>query len=157
MALSFFKNDPFFDSTLSVFPSSEFSHVLDGIPLATHLVKSPLPSAAVDVKETADALHFVADLPGLKKEEVKVMVEGHVLSISGEKTRQENKNGDTWHRMERTTGKFMRQFQLPKSSDLGNISATSVDGVLTITVPKLPQKPQERKAIEINVQDKASA
>ena len=67
----------------------EFSSLFDHGPMQTFVREtSAVASTAVDVKETPEAYHFVADLPGLKREEVKVQVEeGNVLSISGQRTR----------------------------------------------------------------------
>lgn len=111
-----------------------------------------IANTAVDVKETPEALFFVADLPGIKREEVKVQVHGNVLSISGERTREVKEDKEKWHRVERSTGKFLRQFQLPKHVDLEKISANSVDGVLTVKIPKIPPpEPEKPKTIEVKI------
>uniref|UniRef100_A0A6V7QWZ8 SHSP domain-containing protein n=1 Tax=Ananas comosus var. bracteatus TaxID=296719 RepID=A0A6V7QWZ8_ANACO len=80
---------------------------------------------------------FQADLPGLKKEEVKVEVEeGNVLRISGERTREQEEKTDTWHRVERSSGKFLRSFRLPDNAKTDEVKATMENGVLTVTVPR---------------------
>ncbi|KRX85815.1 17.9 kDa class I heat shock protein, partial [Trichinella patagoniensis] len=72
---------------------------------------SAFAGARFDWKETPDAHVFKADLPGLKKEEVKVEVEeGSVLQISGERKRENEEKTDTWHRVERSSGSFLRRF-----------------------------------------------
>ncbi|KAE8677395.1 17.5 kDa class I heat shock protein [Hibiscus syriacus] len=69
----------------------------------------------VDWKETSNARVFKAELPGLKKEEVKVEIEDdRVLQISRERHVKENKN-DMWHRVERSSGKFSRRFRLSEN------------------------------------------
>lgn len=150
MSLSMFKHDPFFNSVLSSFPD-EFSTLFDHRPLRTYIRDSQaISNTAVDVKETPDALIFVADLPGVKKEELKLKVEGNLLSIGGERTRESVQDSDKWHRVERSTGKFLRQFQLPKNVDLEKISASSEDGVLTVKVPKIPPPdPEKPRTIEV--------
>ncbi|XP_073036442.1 17.8 kDa class I heat shock protein-like [Primulina eburnea] len=108
-------------------------------------------SARVDWKETPEAHVFKADLPGLKKEEVKVEVEeGRVLQISGERSSEKEEKNDKWHRVERSGGKFLRRFRLPENAKVGEIKAAIVDGVLTVTVPKEEVKQPEVKAIEIS-------
>jgi HSP20 family protein len=101
----------------------------------------------IDWRETSDAHIFKADLPGLTKEEVKVqVVEGRTLEIGGERKKEEVQKGDTWHRVERSQGSFMRRFRLPENTNVEGIKAAVVDGVLTVTIPKLQKpKPQVRQ------------
>jgi HSP20 family protein len=116
----------------------------------THAIANTL----VDVKETEKGYNFIADLPGLKREEVKVQLEdGNVLVISGERAREEKKETEKYHRVERSYGKFLRRFQLPKDSDVGKISAASENGVLTISVPKVPP-PEPKKPTIVDVEFK---
>eukprot|EP00253_Pinus_taeda_P019348 PITA_19348 len=104
-----------------------------------------------DWKETLDAHIFKADLPGLKKEEVKIEVEdGRVLQISGERKKEEEQKNDKWHRIERSRGKFLRRFRLPENAKVEEVKATMDSGVLTVTVPKQPQPKPEVRTIEIS-------
>jgi HSP20 family protein len=151
MALS----HPLFNSFLglSSFPD-EFSTLFDHGPMQEFVRESQAMSGtAVDVKETPEEFKFVADLPGLRKEEVKVQLEpGNVLSISGERTREAKQETDKYHRLERSTGKFLRRFRLPANANVEKISASANDGVLTVSVPKLPPvEPQKPKAIDVNI------
>ena len=126
--------------------------------------KDPFPSSSliprenaafvntrIDWKETPEAHVFKADLPGLKKEEVKVEIEDdRVLQISGERnTEMEDKN-DTWHRVERSSGKFLRRFRLPENAKMDQVKASMENGLLTVTVPKEEVKKPDVKAIEIS-------
>ncbi|KAJ8452562.1 hypothetical protein Cgig2_004898 [Carnegiea gigantea] len=107
-------------------------------------------NARIDWKETPEAHIFKADLPGLKKEEVKVEVEdGGVLQISGERRKEMEEKNDTWHRVERSPGKFLRRFRLPENVKMEEIKASMENGVLTVTVPKFEEKKPEAKAIEV--------
>ncbi|CAN1167441.1 18.5 kDa class I heat shock protein, partial [Linum perenne] len=100
-----------------------------------------LVNARIDWKETPEAHVFKADLPGLTKEQVKVEVEDdRVLQISGER----------WHRVERSSGKFMRRFRLPENAKMDQVKASMENGVLTISVPKEQVKKPDVKAIEIS-------
>ncbi|KAM7276600.1 hypothetical protein ACFE04_018466 [Oxalis oulophora] len=112
---------------------------------------SAFAAARFDWKETPEAHVIKADLPGLKKEEVKVEVEdGRVLQISGERSRENEEKNDKWHRVERCSGKFMRRFGLPDNVKIDQVKATMENGVLTITVPKEEVKKPEVKFIDIS-------
>ncbi|MDD9834074.1 hypothetical protein BZG16_28600 [Escherichia coli] len=107
-----------------------------------------IANTRIDWKETPEAHIFKADLPGIKKEEVKVEVEdGRVLQISGERSREQEEKNDKWHRVERSSGKFMRRFRLPENAKLDQVKAAMENGVLTVTVPKEEEKKPEVKAI----------
>ncbi|CAM8913102.1 hypothetical protein QQ045_031468 [Rhodiola kirilowii] len=108
-------------------------------------------NAKVDWKETPEAHVIKADLPGMKKEEVKVEVEeGRVLQISGERSKEQEEKNDKWHRIERSSGKFVRRFRLPENAKMDEVKASMENGVLTVTVPKQEMKKPEVKAIEIS-------
>ncbi|KAG0579044.1 hypothetical protein KC19_4G068100 [Ceratodon purpureus] len=107
-------------------------------------------STSVDWKETPSEHVFKADLPGLRKEDVRVQIEdGRTLSISGQRQKEEVQKTDTWHRVERSSGSFMRKFRLPESADLDHITAKVDSGVLTVVVPKVEKKKLEARRIEI--------
>eukprot|EP00271_Cylindrocystis_brebissonii_P010944 TRINITY_DN27482_c0_g1_i1.p2 TRINITY_DN27482_c0_g1~~TRINITY_DN27482_c0_g1_i1.p2 ORF type:complete len:144 (+),score=34.93 TRINITY_DN27482_c0_g1_i1:311-742(+) len=138
---------------ISTFPD-EFSSLFDHDPMKSYVNASQaVANTAVDVKETPEAFQFVADLPGLQRDQVKVQIEeGNTLSISGERRREEKASTDTYHRVERTTGKFMRRFRLPANADVKKVTAACQNGVLTVQVPKIPpQKPEKPKTIDIAV------
>ncbi|XP_051222833.1 16.9 kDa class I heat shock protein 1 [Lolium perenne] len=108
-------------------------------------------NARVDWKETTEAHVFKADLPGVKKEEVKVEVEdGNVLVVSGERSREKEDKNDKWHHVERSSGKFVRRFRLPENAKVEEVKAGLENGVLTVTVPKVEVKKPEVKAIDIS-------
>ncbi|KAJ1689031.1 hypothetical protein LUZ63_013186 [Rhynchospora breviuscula] len=108
-------------------------------------------NARIDWKETTEAHVFKADLPGVKKEEVKVEVEeGRVLKISGERSQEKEEKNDKWHRVERSSGKFLRRFRLPDNAKVDQVKAAIENGVLTVTVPKEEVKKPEMKAIEVS-------
>lgn len=112
---------------------------------------SAIANTRVDWRETPEAHVFNVDLPGMKKEEVKVEVEdGRVLQISGERSREQEQKDDRWHRVERSSGKFMRRFRLPENAKMDQVKAAMENGVLTVTVPKEEEKKPEVKSIQIS-------
>ncbi|KAJ1389166.1 HSP20-like chaperone [Sesbania bispinosa] len=109
-----------------------------------------IANVRIDWKETPEAHVFKADLPGVKKEEVKVEIEeGKVLQISGQRTREKEDKTDTWHRVERSSGSFLRRFRLPENAKVDQVKAAIENGVLTVTVPKEQVKKPDVKAIDI--------
>ncbi|KAK1298783.1 17.5 kDa class I heat shock protein [Acorus calamus] len=113
--------------------------------------RSALANTRIDWKETPEAQVFKADLPGLKKEEVKVEVEeGRVLQISGERSREKEEKIDTWHQVERSSGRFFRRFRLSEGAKVEQVKAAMENGVLTVTVPKAEVKKPDVKAIDIS-------
>ncbi|XP_021828828.1 18.5 kDa class I heat shock protein [Prunus avium] len=134
-----FKDFPFpSSSSLSTFPEISREN-------------SAFLNTRIDWKETPEAHLFKADLPGLKKEEVKVEVEDdRVLQISGERNVEKEDKNDKWHRVERSSGKFLRRFQLPENAKVDEIKAAMENGVLSVTVPKAEVKKPDVKAIEIS-------
>ncbi|KAL5864396.1 hypothetical protein ACOSQ3_001910 [Xanthoceras sorbifolium] len=122
-------------------------------PFLSMVNKCPVLSTPTDWKETPEAHVFTADLPGLKKEEVKVEVdhEGRVLQISGERNVDKDGEKDSkWHRVERCRGKFLRRFRLPENAKTDDVKASMENGVLVLTIPKHHQlKKPEKKLIEI--------
>lgn len=120
-------------------------------PIGSNSEVSSFANAQVDWKETPEAHIFKADLPGLKKEEVKVEVEdGGVLQISGERAVEKEEKNEKWHRVERGRGKFARRFRLPQNAKVDEVKASMENGVLTVTVPKLPEKKPAIKSVEIS-------
>jgi HSP20 family protein len=99
---------------------------------------------ACDVFEDKDAVKIVAELPGVKAEQVKLSLENNVLTIRGEKTQEAEERSERVHRYERSYGTFERAFVLPSTVDGDKISAQYQNGVLTILVPKAERaRPRE--------------
>jgi HSP20 family protein len=107
-------------------------------------------SPCVDITEDDNEFVVKAELPEVKKEEVKVTIEGDVLTLRGERKVEKEAKGKKYHRVERSYGSFERSFTLPEATDATKIRSEFKDGVLTVHLPKNPNaKP---KAIEITVQ-----
>ena len=91
---------------------------------------------AVDLCETADAFIFTAELPGLSREQVRIDVHENRLTLQGR--RDARVNCDKYQQVERGHGEFMRTFVLPLPVNAEGVKADLVDGILTISVPKMP-------------------
>lgn len=102
-----------------------------------------------DIYEDKDKYTLKIDLPGIKKDDVKISYVDGRLSISGERVQESEQKDSKWHRIERSFGKYYRSFNLPEHIQEDKINAEFKDGQLTVTVPKAEEaKPKE---IEIKV------
>ena len=99
----------------------------------------------IDVKENNKSFILVADMPGVKKNNIEAKIKENILIIKGDKKLEDEKNKDDYHYSERKVGRFARSFKLPKSIKEDKISAIFKDGSLTITIPKAEkEKPNDR-------------
>ena len=105
---------------------------------------------AVDIRETKDAFDVTAELPGIDAKDVDVSVQENTLTIRGERRREEVKENETVHRIEREYGVFERSFTLPRSADAEKIQAKYREGVLSLTVPK--REEAKPKSLKISVE-----
>jgi HSP20 family protein len=103
----------------------------------------------VDVIENKDKFIVRVELPGVKRENVKVTLENQVLTLSGEKHREQDNKDVNYHRREAAYGKFERRFRLGSNVDRDQIKADYKDGVLEVTLPKTA--PAQSKEIEIRM------
>jgi HSP20 family protein len=99
---------------------------------------------ACDVFETKDGIKIVAELPGVRAEDVKLSLENSTLTIRGEKKQQAEEKTERVHRYERSYGVFERSFALPSTVDVDGIEASYDSGLLTVLLPKAERaKPRE--------------
>jgi HSP20 family protein len=91
---------------------------------------------AVDVYEDSEAVHLDVELPGIKAEDIKVDVEGDVLTIRGERKRENTSKKDGYQRFERAYGSFSRAFSLGQDVDAENVVAKYEHGVLKLSLNK---------------------
>jgi len=104
---------------------------------------------AVDIQETPKEYVLKADLPEVKKEDVKVALENGILTVEGERHQEKEETGKKFHRVERAYGKFVRRFEMPTEIDGGTAQADFKEGVLTVRLPKtVAARP---KTIELKV------
>ncbi|MBL8492193.1 MAG: Hsp20/alpha crystallin family protein [Rhodocyclaceae bacterium] len=107
------------------------------------------PIVKIDVKEQENAFLVHAELPGVKKEDIHVNIDGPVVSISAERKQEKDvRDGERILRTERYFGKVSRSFQLGQDIDDGKASAKFTDGVLELTLPKKSATQARRLVID---------
>ena len=106
------------------------------------------PSA--DISETDKEYLIRAELTAVRKEDVKVTVDGNMITIEGERKQQKEDKSEKFHRVDSFYGSFTRSFTLPDDVDVDAIRCESRDGILTVHIPKT--KTEERKPKQIKVE-----
>ena len=106
-------------------------------------------SPRVDISETDHEFIIKAEIPEVKKEDVKVTVDNNVLTIRGERKQEKEEKGKKFHRVERYYGTFARSFTLPENVDQAKIEASFKDGMLNLRLPKTAEV--RAKEIEVKV------
>jgi len=104
---------------------------------------------SVDITEDDKEYVVKADLPEVKKEDVKVTVENGVLTLTGDRKFEKEEKDKKYHRIERSYGNFLRSFTLPDAADGAKVSAEFKDGVLKVHLPK--SEKAKPKAVEVKV------
>ena len=139
MSLSLYKRDPLkmfedvFNDKLSPFFSSMIT-----------------PSFKVDISEDENNIFIEADMPGVKKEDIKVSMDNDLLSITAERTQSEEEKKKGFHRVERSWGCLSRSFTLGENVNTEKIEAKYDNGVLKLTVPKVEQTQKKETTIPVN-------
>jgi HSP20 family protein len=105
---------------------------------------------AIDIAEDEKEYTVKADLPDVKREDVHVTLRNGSISLTGERRREKEDKGKTYHRIERSYGKFERTFTLPENTTSENIKAEFKGGTLQIHLPKTKESPTETKEITIS-------
>ena len=103
----------------------------------------------VDISEDDKEYQIKAELPDVKKEDVKLSVEDGTLTITGERRFEKEEKGKKYHRVECAYGSFVRSFSLPDDASPGKVSAQFKDGVLRVHLTKTAKAPAQQ--IEVNV------
>ena len=103
---------------------------------------------AVDIKEEDSRFLIEADVPGVKPDDIEITMEDGILTLRGRREAGSRTEREGYRRVERVTGRFFRRFTLPDTADAEAIEAKFNNGVLEVSIPKLP-KVQPRR---INVQ-----
>jgi len=103
---------------------------------------------AVDIIEEKDRFVLRADVPGVTPADIEVSMDGGVLSVSGHRFEESRSDEAGMQRVERVSGRFLRRFSLPDSADAEGVKAHSKNGILEVTIPKLPEVQARRIEVE---------
>lgn len=103
---------------------------------------------AVDIVEEKDRFVLRADVPGVAPEDMDISMDAGVLTLSGERKSEEVTEEQGFRRVERVSGRFFRRFNLPDTADADGIKAKSSNGILEVTIPKLPEVQARRITVE---------
>jgi len=104
---------------------------------------------AVDVYEDEQKLVVKLEVPGIRREDLAIHVEGRTLTVKGERKFETNEKEENFHRIERRFGSFVRSFTLPATIDTEQVSATSTDGVLSIAMSKKPEAKPKQITVQV--------
>lgn len=116
---------------------------------ANDTLTAPEWAPPVDITETEAGFEITAELPGVKKEDVKVTIDQGVLTLQGERKDTRDSEGQKIHRTERSYGRFLRSFTLPDSIDRTSVQAECKDGLLHIRLDK--SEKARPKAVEVKM------
>lgn len=106
-------------------------------------------SPSVDISETEKEYLIRAELPAVKKEDVKVTVDQGMITIEGERKQEKEDKTEKYHRIESFHGTFSRSFSLPENVSADDIRCESKDGVLVVHVPKTKTEATKAKQIKV--------
>jgi len=127
---------------------TDFDHAFDSFWSADRHSTQQANFLAVDTEETETDLKLNFDLPGVRKEDLKIEFHNGVLTLSGERKQETKSENAKYKVQERVFGKFTRSFSLPDGLDTDRIEAKYQDGVLQVSIQKTPET--KAKAIPIN-------
>lgn len=133
-------------STLRGDVDNLWNQFFNRVPFPGYVAQEWLPT--VDVSETKDKLLVKAELPGVDKKDVTVSISGDLLTIKGEKKKEEEEKDEHLYCMERYCGSFQRVLQLPANVKSDKVKATFDKGVLNVTLPKVEEARQKEIDIE---------
>jgi HSP20 family protein len=103
---------------------------------------------SVDVQEEADKFTVRADLPGVEPKDISITADNRVLTLRGERRFERKSDQKGFERLERVEGAFLRRFTLPNNVQDDQIKARHVNGVLEVTIPKVPAPEPRRVSVE---------
>jgi HSP20 family protein len=118
-------------------------------PTSLFEAEAPQLKMRIDVTEDANAYKVKADIPGVKKEDISVRIDGNLVEIEAEtRSEKETREGEKVLRSERNYGSVARSFSLAQDVDVAKVQATYADGVLSLELPKKSQGDARKISIQ---------
>ncbi len=103
----------------------------------------------IDISEDKNNINVTAEIPGVKKDQIKITLQDNILTIEGEKKKETKEEGKNFYRSERIFGSFKRCFTLPAQVDSEKVEAKFEDGMLHVQLKKIETKAKNEKVIEL--------
>ena len=125
-----------------------FSDFNRGMPALAEFRKGAM-APKVNVSESDTAIEVTAEIPGVDAKDIDVQLKDGVLTIKGEKKEEKDEKKKDYHVVERSYGMFERSFSVPAEIDADKVQAAFDKGVLTVTLPKLPEAKSMAQKIEV--------
>jgi HSP20 family protein len=128
--------------------SNRFQRFFDEFPTLNNRSQDTF-SPRIDISENEKSISIDAEIPGVPKENLKIILQDNILTIEGEKKKVSEENDKNYYREERSYGKFKRSFTLPVEVDSENVNAKFDSGILEIKLDKVEPKKDEERVIEL--------
>lgn len=141
--------DRLFDRFSTAWGMPSLRRMFDVEPAFRYESTFVVPSPAVDISEDDAGYKVTAKLPGMSEKEIEVVLSDGMLTLKGEKKREQEQKEKNFYLSERSYGSFRRSFTLPDGADRDMITADFTDGVLTISMPKTSKARADEKKIEV--------
>ncbi len=103
---------------------------------------------AFDISENEKEYMVSAELPGIDEKDLDITITGGMLSVKGEKKKEKEEKGETYHRIERSYGSFSRSFRIPDAVQEDKVGATYKDGILKLILPKAKESTVKKITIK---------
>ena len=126
----------------------DFWHRPMGVDLSRRI--QALTGPALELKDKDGEYELIAEVPGMKPEEIEIKVTDNILRLTGEKKEEREESKEGYLFSERRYGQFERAVELPRGIDVAKITASAKDGVLAIHLPKSPEARERERKIEIS-------
>lgn len=129
--------------------TNRFQRIFDEFP-GFHSYSNESFSPRIDISENEKSISINAEIPGVTKDNLKITLQDNIITIEGEKKKEDIEKNVNYYREERSFGKFKRSFTLPVEVDSDNVDAKFNDGILEVKLNKIEPKEAKERVIKLN-------